>query len=310
MMSKPDAGTARQALPLNAIRVFVEAARQMSFSRAALAMGMTQGGVSRHVASLERFLGHRLFVRAGSSLQLTDAGRLYFDTVQEAQFTIEMATRQLTKRSLDPARLVVRTSLPTFAMTVLIPALPNFRPAPPVLVDVVTSLSAPVPGDIYDVLISRDLELENADHWLLATEELICVAAPAVLRECATKPIDRWPFLAARSRPDALAQWTRQLALTPGDVHVVASFDHYFLALPAAIAGMGCLVVPRCLVLEPLRHGHLVEGPTAAVRGDASYGAFVNPRSSVPEAARTFCRWLKGQLRAGASSDSVSTSRL
>lgn len=309
-MSKPDAGNARQALPLNAIRVFVEAARQMSFSRAALTIGMTQGGVSRHVASLENFLGYRLFVRTGSSVQLTDAGRLYFDTVQEAMQTIEMATRQLTKRSPDPARLVVRTSLPTFAMTVLIPALPNFCPEPPVPVDVVTSLSQPVTGDIYDVLISRDLALENADHWLLATEELICVATPTELRECAAKPINRWPFLTARSRPDVLADWTRQLALAPGDIHVVASFDHYFLAIPAAIAGMGCLVVPRCLVLEPLRHGHLLEGPTAAVRGNASYGAYVNPRSPAAETARAFCRWLKGQLRAGASSDSVPTTRL
>jgi LysR family transcriptional regulator, glycine cleavage system transcriptional activator len=40
-------------LPLNAIRVFVETARAQSFSQAATHLGMTQSGVSRHIASLE-----------------------------------------------------------------------------------------------------------------------------------------------------------------------------------------------------------------------------------------------------------------
>ena len=299
MMTKPDAGPGAQTLPLNAIRVFVEAARQMSFSQAARSLGMTQGGVSRHVAALERYLGHRLFVRAGPSVSLTDAGRLYFDTVQESMSTIEMATRQWTQRPprSQPQRLVVRTSLPTFAMAVLVPALPGFNPEPPVQVDVLTSLSPPAHGEQYDVLISRDLALDNAEHWLLSTEELVSVAAPAVQREHAHRPMAHWPFLSARSRPDALTDWSQQLALAPGSVRVVASFDHYFLAISAAIAGMGCLVVPRCLVLGPLRQGHLVELPGTEVRGKADYGAYVNPHTLAPEAARAFCRWLKGVLR-------------
>ena len=81
-MSNTDTG-AKAVIPLNSIRVFVEAARQLSFSRAALTLGMTQGGVSHHVSSLEKYFGLRLFVRSGASVTLTDAGRLYFDTVQE-----------------------------------------------------------------------------------------------------------------------------------------------------------------------------------------------------------------------------------
>ena len=294
-MSKSD--TVDQALPLNAVRVFVEAARQLNFSRAGRVLGMSQGGVSRHVATLERYFGQALFARTGTSVRLTDAGRLYFDTVQEALSTIELATRQMVQSQAGARRLIVRTSLPTFAMATLIPALPHFRPAAPVSVDLVTSLSPPGPGDNYDVLVSRDLSIGSAEHWLLAAENLVCVAAPARCREFAAQPIARWQFLVAQSRPDVLAAWSNQQGIQAAGIHVSASFDHYFLAIAAAIGGMGHLVVPELLVAEPLRQGHLVRAAAAAVRGNGSYSAYINPRSALPEAGREFCRWLKGWLR-------------
>jgi LysR family transcriptional regulator, glycine cleavage system transcriptional activator len=81
------------------------------------------------------------------------------------------------------------------------------------------------------------------------------------------------------------------------NIHVRASFDHYFLALPAAIGGLGHLVIPEILVSQALLQGLLVEVLTSAVREHVSYAAYVNPRTPAPEAARAFCRWLKGLLR-------------
>ena len=296
-MSKTDGGAAKTVVPLNSIRVFVEAARLLSFSRAALALGMTQSGVSHHVSSLERYLGQALFIRSGSSVNLTDAGRLYFDTVQEAVSTIELSTRQLKQRPEDSGRLVVRTSLYTFATTVLIPALPRFCPIPQISVEVVTSLSPPRLGDVFDVLITRDLVIDDDEHWLLATEELVCVAAPSVVREFAGKPMAAWPFLTTRSRPDVLSAWVNRQNAEQHEVHVVATFEHYFLALPAAIGGMGFLVIPCLLVIEPLQQGRLVEAASSSVRSAASYKAYINPHSPAPDVAKGFCRWLKGLLR-------------
>lgn len=299
MISKTDSGSPKAAPPLNSIRVFVETARRLSFSRAALALGMTQSGVSHHVSALERYLGQTLFARSGSSVKLSDAGRLYFDTVEEAVSTLELSTRQFRQHAEDGGRLVVRTSLYTFAMTVLIPALPQFCPVPRIAVDVMTSLSQPRPGDVFDVLISRDLVIDDDGHWLLATEELVCVAAPSVVREFAGKPMAAWPFLTTRSRPDILPAWINQQPAEPHDVHAAASFEHYFLALPAAVAGMGFLVIPRLLIGDALQQGHLIEAVSSSVRSAASYSAYINPRSAKPEVARAFCRWLKGQLRQG-----------
>lgn len=290
------AHTAKLPLPLNSIRVFVEAARCLSFSQAARTLGMTQSGVSHHVATLEKHLGHRLFLR-GAPLALTDAGHLYFDTVREAIATVELATRQFTPPPSDGSRLVVRTSLPSFAQTVLIPLLPRFSRGYAVAVDIVTSLSPPESGDIYDVLISRDLAIGDDDaHWELATEELVCVASPQVMREHMGKPISGWPFIATRSRPDTLAAWANRQALDTTAICIAAAFEHYFLAIPAAIAGTGFLIVPRQLAADALDSAQLREADFPALRGNGSYRAFINPESAAQESATVFCRWLKSEL--------------
>lgn len=152
-------------------------------------------------------------------------------------------------------------------------------------------------GDVFDVLITRDLVIDDDGHWLLATEELVCVAAPTVVRKFVGKPMSAWPFLTTRSRPDVLSAWCNRQKAEPHHVHAAASFEHYFLALPAAVAGMGFLVIPRLLVTEPLQQGHLVEAVSSSVRGSASYKAYINPHLLAPEVAKAFCRWLKGQLR-------------
>ncbi len=283
-------------LPLNAIRVFVEAARQLNFSRAGTVLGMTQGGVSRHVAALEACLGLRLFERQGKGVQLTDAGRQYFDTVREAIATLEWATRQWTQTRNPAARLRVRSSLPTFVHTVLIPALPAFREVSAVNVDLVTSLSAPEPGESFDVLVTRDLHLPHADQWELLQEILVCVCAPALRALYAPQPLSQWPFIHSQSRPDVLPDWARQAALQVDELTVHAGFDHYFLAIAAAIGGLGCLVVPRMLVQAQLAQGMLVMATSCEAIGSSGYRAFVHPRSAQPLQAQMFCRWLKGHL--------------
>lgn len=283
--------------PFNAIRAFVETARQRSFSRAAQALGLTQGGVSRHVASLEKQLGQTLLLRRGGNVELTDAGRLYFDAVQEPMSAIELATLQMASRQLAVGRLLVRTSLPTFAMTALVPMLPRFTEASGITVDLLTSLSMPAPGDAYDVLITRDLMLDQAEHWMLGHETLVCVGSPSRPRAVASSLAGHGPFVVAQSRPDVLIDWCRHVGIDAHSVRVAGSFDHYFLAISAAISGMGLLVVPRWLVADPLRHGLLEQVVPDTLRSAARYQAYLHPRSAATTEARAFCRWLKGQLR-------------
>lgn len=62
------------------IQCLIEVGKESSFTKAANNLYLTQSTVSRYIASLERELGHILFVRTGNrKVELTKAGQSYFD---------------------------------------------------------------------------------------------------------------------------------------------------------------------------------------------------------------------------------------
>lgn len=63
-------------MQLKQLEVFLQVARQRSFSKAAEALYLTQPTVSAHVAALEEELGAKLVVRSTRELRLTAGGRV------------------------------------------------------------------------------------------------------------------------------------------------------------------------------------------------------------------------------------------
>ncbi len=59
------------------LKVFVEVAREKSFTRAAAALFISQPAVSQNVAELEKQLGTKLFERRRGEVLLTDAGQVF-----------------------------------------------------------------------------------------------------------------------------------------------------------------------------------------------------------------------------------------
>lgn len=64
-------------LSLRQLTVFLEAARQMNFARAAESLHLTQPAVSMQIRQLESAVGLPLFERVGKKLSLTQAGDLF-----------------------------------------------------------------------------------------------------------------------------------------------------------------------------------------------------------------------------------------
>ena len=68
-------------IDLNRVRLFVRVAEAGSFTGAARLSGLPTSSVSRAVAALERELAVRLIQRTTRRLQLTEAGRVYYESV-------------------------------------------------------------------------------------------------------------------------------------------------------------------------------------------------------------------------------------
>jgi DNA-binding transcriptional LysR family regulator len=62
---------------LRAMEIFIEVARQRSFSEAGRRLGLTRAMVSKHVLQLEERLNARLLHRSTREVSLTDAGQAY-----------------------------------------------------------------------------------------------------------------------------------------------------------------------------------------------------------------------------------------
>ncbi|MDQ7775629.1 LysR family transcriptional regulator [Paracoccus methylovorus] len=115
----------RPDIPLNALRTFEVAARQGSFTRAAIELRVTQAAVSHQIARLEDTLGATLFRRTPNGLVMTDAGKELFPVMERGLNDIaRMLDRVTGGQRAEVLSLGVVT---TFATGWLIPRLKNLR---------------------------------------------------------------------------------------------------------------------------------------------------------------------------------------
>ncbi len=83
------------------LKVFITAARTLSFTRTAEQLCISQPAVSKHVGELESRYRVQLFNRRGSRLELTDAGRTLLDAAERIlddyrrmEYEVSLCTRQ------------------------------------------------------------------------------------------------------------------------------------------------------------------------------------------------------------------------
>lgn len=287
-------------LSLNAVRAFVQIARDGSVTRAAKSLGITQSSVSRHLAVLEAYFGAKLVERLGRQSELTDFGRLFAEAVAEPLETILFTAKRMRRSDGTQAnRLVVRTSLSTFAYTLLIPNLRDFsQEMGGVVVDVTSSLTMPSSTDSFDVLLTRDLTLtEPADRWDIYDEQLVCVGTPDCVAGRGLEALRTTPVIAVTSRPDILPTWLRAMDLKASDIISGARYDHHYLALPAITTGQSLLVTPQIVVADLIKHGLLEVLPGSRAPSGMQYRAYAVDRSHNPDLARAFCRWISRLCR-------------
>lgn len=111
---------------LDGIGVIAAVVESGSFVRAAESLGMTQPGVSRAVARLERRLGVRLFDRTPRAVALTDEGRRFYEEVRPLLDRIEEAALEASAtRSAVRGRLRVSVD-GAFGHYVLAPRITEF----------------------------------------------------------------------------------------------------------------------------------------------------------------------------------------
>lgn len=114
--------------PLPAIRVFECAARHMSFTKAAVELGMTQAAVSYQIKLLEERIGEPLFLRKIRQVSLTPAGVRLAPQVSDAFARLRAGFEELSE---DASGTLIINSLQTFASNWLASRIGHFQIANP-----------------------------------------------------------------------------------------------------------------------------------------------------------------------------------
>lgn len=113
------------------IRVFYEVAQQLSFTKAASRLNITQPAVTKHIREMEQQLNMRLFNRHGNHITLTTAGQIvlrYATKIMNAYRGMEVELSQVMEIEGGMLRIGAST---TVAQTILPRLLALFRKAYP-----------------------------------------------------------------------------------------------------------------------------------------------------------------------------------
>jgi DNA-binding transcriptional LysR family regulator len=276
--------------PLENLRIFEAVARHQSFTAAAESLALSHSAVSRRVSELEARLGVQLLQRTSRKVELTPAGAVLYDAAQDALKRIAEATAEILHPAQSPALLV--SCERSLAMRWLIPRLSGFQDANP---DIPVYLSTGG-GPIDLARANIDLAIRRADFTLDAksiSEPLF----PEYVGPVNVARLASATRLHTTGRPDAWPLWLRHLrkrkrAAPAKPKYHDQYFDHFFLSLQAAEAGLGTAIAPLFLVADSLAAGRLI-APDGFIADGTQYIALLKEPFAANTPVRRFMDWLR-----------------
>ena len=256
---------------LNDIVVFARVVEAGSFTAAARLLAMPKTTVSRRIAALEREVGVRLLQRTTRSLNLTDAGRLYYEQSSLGLRTIEEANLRLAQARAEPSG-TIRISAPVgFGGHFLIRAVVDFLALYPK-----TNVELRLTDDRLNLVEDGiDLAFRTGilqDSTLIArklgsTHRLLCASPDYLARQgMPESPADLTHHQCVIAGPSASgAHWLLEGPRGQETVVVAGRFaaNEMQAVVAAALAGFGVAQLP-----EAIAEGLIDDGRLQRVLGD------------------------------------------
>ena len=249
---------------LTSMTVFTKVASARSFSGAARELGISQATASKHVQTLEDWLGARLLNRTTRRVALTDAGESFF--FQCSRILEEMEAARSAAKPETPVRGSMRITAPVvFGSTLLGPLVVDFMTQhPEVSLNVeLSDRSIDLMEEGFDLGIRTTRATESGlVAWPLMPLEYVLCASPA--------------YLASHGQPETPFELSGHHCITGTDANGVSwtfqgekgetqvpiygrlQVNNALLRCEAARAGAGILLCPDYLVQEDIIAGRLV----------------------------------------------------
>lgn len=239
--------------PLNAMRAFEAAARNVSFVAAAEELNVTPGAISQHIKALEGWAGTPLFRRNAQGVELTPEGQSLVPVFSAAFDQMADAARAL--RDLKPNADFHIAALPAVAQLWLPKRLRRIRKELPEINFSVTAMETPpsLSREMFDLSIFFAVPDGSSNQIALAQDVIAPVCAPTLLdRAHCSNGFREIPILHDQTWNDDWFTWSRNVGF---DLQIDASgpqFSLYSLAVEEAKASAGLLMGHLCLIEDAL----------------------------------------------------------
>lgn len=295
--------------PLNALAVFVTAARAQNMTRAAERLHLTVSALSHQVRLLEQRIGCSLFLRGPRGLKLTAEGALLLDRVAPHLDAIDTALRPLCARRDCVLSL---SALPSLASSWLVPRLPRFVAQFP---DFEFNLDSSIERvDFADGRFDGALRYgpgnwDGVNAELLFEEWLTPVASPVLLAGRKRPRLDQlgdWPLLCPE---DPWPRWFEQFGGNEPKRYV-ATFSDSETLQRATVEGMGVSLGRETLMRPLIESGRLVALFPERMKARYAHYLVYPERSREHSGFKAFRTWLLDEAATFRGSADAADTRL
>jgi len=283
--------------PLNTLRLFEAAGRQLNFKTAAQELGITPSAVSHGIQALEDWLGSALFHRSGRALALTPVGAAYLPPVAESL--------QLLRHAADQAAGYISgvplhiSAAPSFASRILVPRLHSFRERhPQIAVSIDTRPRVTEFGHYgMDLAIRRGYgSWTGLSAEPLIIETLVPVCSPPLLERFGNTPLAGAPLIHLMGVSEDWQDWASAFGEGQIDLDKGLKVDTVDMAIEGAVRGLGIAIGRLPFMAEELSSGALVRFREQQLTARDGYWLVAPPEAMNRSDVRLFRNWLLEEL--------------
>ncbi|OFZ68672.1 MAG: LysR family transcriptional regulator [Betaproteobacteria bacterium RBG_16_58_11] len=256
------------------LQVFYTVAKQLSFTKAAELLYMTQPAVTFQVKQLEEHFNTRLFERSHSKITLTPAGEVALEYAERIlSLSSEMDTRLGELTGQISGTLLVGAST-TIAEYMLPRLLGDFKAQYPnvharLMVANSESIEAKIADHTLDVgLIEAPSHHPQLMSHVCCEDELVAICSPKyqVAQYTSITPVQlaELPYVSRESGSgtrEVMDDYFRKNGVQPEDLHIVMELGSREAIKGAVEAGLGIAIVSRATIQKEIKLGDLIAIP-------------------------------------------------
>lgn len=259
------------------LQVFYTVAKQLSFTKAAELLFMTQPAVTFQVKQLEEHLNTRLFERTHGKISLTPAGELamhYAERILDINTEMEARMAELTGQMTGPLMIGASTTIAEYMLPRILGAFKAKHPQVQARLTVANSetIENKVNDHTLDVgLIEAPSHHPNLTTHVCCDDELLLICAPdhpyAKLDKIAPRQLAETPYIsreAGSGTREVIDQYLRDHGMPPEDLNIVMELGSREAIKGAVEASLGVAIVSGSTIVKELKLGDLVAVPLDA----------------------------------------------